>query len=1108
MSKVYCILGLATATDIIARLACGSNLVALPFSLLALTYVRSLRKAVGVAEEVPPTEIRFSRELDTARAVPRGLAILLAAAMCALQGPVMASAGPASAVSYLLMGGVFLLTLACYVELQLSGGQEGGAYIQVREAARVPWAFLTGWSVLLGGVLLSAVIALGFAAWVGIACEDYLGVELPGPLVATCLIVVVVGYNIVGERSFRRAREVATWGMVAAVLLLCLLCLPHIRLDSYSPFYARGVLGIQTGLSLLFVGFLAFESVPLTVSEIRRPARSVPWAFAVTLSLGTILLVLLSLTGLGTVAGGPWGERTVPLAAMAQRCLGSYGYLPLLAVGFIFILLALNSTVLLVVRQAQVMGQDNLWPESLRDARGGMRVPQILVLLTGLVAVAFTLLGDLEFIARLGGFCALFLMGMIALTALVRHWTLEDSTTFRLPLSPLMPALALVVNIFFLPTLGIVPVLGGAAWITTGVLVYMAYAKGRYIAAKQGVVVFKARRRGALEVDYRVLVPLGPREKPSPMIKLAVALVGDQKGEVLPLRVVTVPARMPLSEGSRMAEGIESLFSWSLASQETGSVPVTPMTRVSRSVSQGIVDTAVEERCDLILLSWEGYTEAKGRIMGHILDPVVENAPCDVVLVKGDGLSRIESILVPTSGGPHAPIAAQVGLRLARLYGAKVTALYVCREGGTAEDRQHGVEMIAKTVKDLQTDDLIEPKVITAPGVVRGILAEAEGHDLMLLGASEEGLFDRFLFGTIPERIAAKSPVPVMIARQRAPLPQFWLRRLWNTVYRLFPTLGAEERSAVYSQIREDARADIDFFVMMSLAATIATLGLLLNSAAVIIGGMLVAPLMSPVIGIALAIALGNIRLLRDALESTVKGVFLAVVVAVFLASMQSTADPTEEILARTSPSLLDLVIALASGAAGAYAVSRKDVSAALPGVAIAAALVPPLGVVGIGLAGRGMAVAGGGVLLFGTNLVGITLAGAISFLLLGFRPARGVRERERHLRRGLVISLLLLLVISLPLAFISGNTVQATQEREVINRVLHRELDDLAGASLVSFDLHEQAGTTTLTVTVYAAQELPEGSADRLASAISDEIGQDVSLRLIAIPVSETSAP
>jgi uncharacterized hydrophobic protein (TIGR00271 family) len=325
-------------------------------------------------------------------------------------------------------------------------------------------------------------------------------------------------------------------------------------------------------------------------------------------------------------------------------------------------------------------------------------------------------------------------------------------------------------------------------------------------------------------------------------------------------------------------------------------------------------------------------------------------------------------------------------------------------------------------------------------------------------------------------------------------------------MYGLFPTLEAEERSAVYQRIRVDAKADIDFFVMISLAAVIATLGLLLNSPAVIIGGMLVAPLMSPIIGIALAIALGNVRLLRDAAESAIKGIFLAVVIALFVASVSPLAGVNEEILARTAPNLLDLVVALASGAAGAYALSRKDVSAALPGVAIAAALVPPLGTIGIGLATNRPEVAGGGLLLFSTNLVAITLAGAINFLLLGFRPARGVRERTIRLRRGLVVSVLLLFVISLPLAFILGKAVQATTERDVINRVLSQQLNNMEDVSLVSFDLEHQGETIALTVSVYAAQEIQEGQLRRLDDLITQAVDQPVSLRLTVIPVLEMS--
>jgi len=118
------------------------------------------------------------------------------------------------------------------------------------------------------------------------------------------------------------------------------------------------------------------------------------------------------------------------------------------------------------------------------------------------------------------------------------------------------------------------------------------------------------------------------------------------------------------------------------------------------------------------------------------------------------------------------------------------------------------------------------------------------------------------------------------------------------------------------------------------------------------------------------------------------------------------------------------------------------------------------------------------------------------------------MRQRIIHLRRGLVVTVLLLFVVSLPLAFIFGRAVQATQEREAINRVLNQQLNNLEGVSLVSFDFNHQRETIALTVTVYAAQEIEEGTVERLDDIIARAVGQPVSLRLIVIPVSEMMAP
>ena len=141
--------------------------------------------------------------------------------------------------------------------------------------------------------------------------------------------------------------------------------------------------------------------------------------------------------------------------------------------------------------------------------------------------------------------------------------------------------------------------------------------------------------------------------------------------------------------------------------------------------------------------------------------------------------------------------------------------------------------------------------------------------------------------------------------------------------------------------------------------------------------------------------------------------------------------------MARTQPTLLDLAVALTSGMAGAYALARKDVSAALPGVAIAAALMPPLGVVGLGLSLGSVQVASGAFLLFITNLASICLAGVIIFILLDVRPQTWQPEVQRRIRRRLIGFALLVLAIAIPLGIIMGGIVQDTAMQRTIWEIL-----------------------------------------------------------------------
>lgn len=182
-------------------------------------------------------------------------------------------------------------------------------------------------------------------------------------------------------------------------------------------------------------------------------------------------------------------------------------------------------------------------------------------------------------------------------------------------------------------------------------------------------------------------------------------------------------------------------------------------------------------------------------------------------------------------------------------------------------------------------------------------------------------------------------------------------------------------------QLWRGAVPSISFYVLLSLSGIIATLGLLANSAATIIGAMIIAPLMGPIIAIAYSMVTRNQRLLKRSSYTLVKGILLTVGISMLIAKLVGIRTFGSEIVGRVSPTLLDMGVALAAGAAGSYATSRRSIGNALPGVAISVALVPPLSVVGIGLAMNSHSTSVGASLLFLANLSGIIFSGALVFL-------------------------------------------------------------------------------------------------------------------------------
>jgi len=269
-----------------------------------------------------------------------------------------------------------------------------------------------------------------------------------------------------------------------------------------------------------------------------------------------------------------------------------------------------------------------------------------------------------------------------------------------------------------------------------------------------------------------------------------------------------------------------------------------------------------------------------------------------------------------------------------------------------------------------------------------------------------------------------------------------------------FFSYASEERFRdLFLSLREDARLQPTYLALMVLSTMLAAVGLYQSSTAVVIGAMLLAPLMAPIVALAMALLRHDTRLSKTSMLTIAVGVLIALSGASLISLLFPHKPITMEMQARLNPSLLDLAVAIIAGIAGAYTKSNKKILQSLAGVSIAVALVPPLAVAGIGLGMGNLTFFAQAFLLFSTNLIGITLAATFTFRILGYSPV--VRDK-----RGIALITLLLMGISIPLYLSYNELVETTileknwqHERFLINdkylivqqaELIHQREDDL----------------------------------------------------------------
>jgi len=324
--------------------------------------------------------------------------------------------------------------------------------------------------------------------------------------------------------------------------------------------------------------------------------------------------------------------------------------------------------------------------------------------------------------------------------------------------------------------------------------------------------------------------------------------------------------------------------------------------------------------------------------------------------------------------------------------------------------------------------------------------------------------------------------------------------RFQTWLSRYIKPLDIERRREIIEYIRKAATPGFDYFFLVILSGAIATIGLINDSAAVIIGAMLVAPLMSPILGVGLGSITTDALLTRDSAASLIRGAILSVLLSIlitlfniYLPFVPSLIEIPGEVLARTQPTPNDLLIALAGGFAAAYSLSQPHLSAALPGVAIATALMPPLSTIGVGIALGRWEIAGGAALLFLTNAVTIAFASILVFFVEGFVPQ--FQRDNNKIPKSLVITGILTGLLLIPLTIVGISLVSNAQENRLINNIIEQEFTEIRNAELVELSVLRSEEEIKLDITVRSNTPLTYSQVVGLQEILAVRLDKPISL-------------
>jgi len=743
-------------------------------------------------------EVTLSRDLDMFTITMIGVGGMIGAGIFVLTGISAGIAGPALIAAFLLNGLVTTLTAMSYAELGSALPGAGGGYTWVKTALGGTLGFLSGWMSWFAQIVGGSLYALAFgrfaAELVIIAGVPTFGLEV-STLTSIFMTIIIVTFTLINYIGAAETAKVGNILTISKIIILGFLVLfgglAMARTDVWverftTNFLDQGFLSIFVAMGLTFIAFEGYEIIAQSGEEVVDPKRNIPRAIFVSIIVAVIIYVLVGIVAIGATVPpegqtawgylGEMGELAVIELAQQTFPWGIGGIILLLS-GLISTTSALNAITYSSSRLSFAMGRDSNLPRFFSKIHPRRHTPFWAVLVSGalMIVVAWSL--PIEDVAAATSMMFLLLFLMVNVAAMVLRRTRPDlERGFKIPFYPIPTVLAILANAFLAVQLFQFSAKAwyfGIVWVVGGMFAYFMYFSEKEAMEKPKEILLE---EVLVSREFSALVPVVNQENSRILGFIGSILAKANQGEVLALNVVQVPPQLTLGEGRLFLKEGRAVLDEAIAQAKALDVPVHTIIRLGRNVANAVRRTALENASNVIVLGWPGYTRSTGKLFGSVIDPIVDNPPTDVIVIRYRQRRALKKVLVPFSGALNSRKALKYAVDMAEysiVAPAQVTLLHVLPPIPRNSERIRAENAMDEVLHGIDYEH-IEKRFVESDDLVGTILEQSEGHDLIVLGATEEPIFKNLLVGTMPERVARNAKVTVMMVKRRSsPLHSF-----------------------------------------------------------------------------------------------------------------------------------------------------------------------------------------------------------------------------------------------------------------------------------------------------------------------------------------------